>query len=83
MVHLLVDVAASLRVRQHSCHLPLSTQASWATRPDVGGYGPSSPSSAVALPVPRVPVGPLAVHFCARAAGYTLREYTTSAQGAR
>ena len=30
--------------------------------------------------VPRVPVGPLAVHFCARAAGYTLREYTTRAQ---
>jgi MtaA/CmuA family methyltransferase len=30
--------------------------------------------------VPRVPVGPLAVHFCARAAGYALREYTTSAR---
>jgi uroporphyrinogen decarboxylase len=29
-------------------------------------------------PVPRVPTGPLAVHFCARVAGCTLREYTTS-----
>lgn len=29
------------------------------------------------MPVPRVPVGPLAVHFCARVAGRTLREYTT------
>lgn len=28
-------------------------------------------------PVPRVPVGPLAVHFCAGHAGYTLRQYTT------
>ena len=27
--------------------------------------------------VPRVPVGPLAVHFCAGQAGYTLRQYTT------
>lgn len=26
---------------------------------------------------PRVPTGPLAVHFCARLAGYTLRQYTT------
>jgi MtaA/CmuA family methyltransferase len=31
-------------------------------------------------PVPRVPVGPLAVHFCARVAGITLREYTTRAR---
>jgi MtaA/CmuA family methyltransferase len=37
-------------------------------------------SSLAGLPVPRVPVGPLAVHFCARAADYTLREYTTSAR---
>ena len=37
-------------------------------------------SALAGLPVPRVPVGPLAVHFCARAAGYTLRQYTTSAQ---
>ena len=29
--------------------------------------------------VPRVPVGPLAVHFCARLAGYSLRQYSTSA----
>src|SRR5512139_86977 len=31
------------------------------------------------LPVPRVPVGPLAVHSCARLAGYSLRQYTTDA----
>lgn len=31
-------------------------------------------------PTPRVPTGPLAVHFCARVAGYTLRQYTTDAQ---
>ena len=31
-------------------------------------------------PAPRVPTGPLAVHYCARLAGYTLRQYTTSAQ---
>jgi uroporphyrinogen decarboxylase len=31
------------------------------------------------LPVPRVPVGPLAVHFCAGLAGYSLRQYTTDA----
>ena len=30
-------------------------------------------------PVPRVPTGPLAVHFCAHLAGYTLREYSTRA----
>jgi uroporphyrinogen decarboxylase len=30
------------------------------------------------LETPRVPVGPLAVHFCAGVAGYTLRQYTTS-----
>jgi len=30
-------------------------------------------------PVPRVPVGPLAVHFCARVAGGTLRAYSTRA----
>lgn len=32
------------------------------------------------LPTPRVPVGPLAVHFCARIAGYGLHQYTTSAR---
>ena len=31
------------------------------------------------LPVPRVPTGPLAVHFCAGLAGYNLRRYTTDA----
>ncbi len=31
-------------------------------------------------PVPRVPTGPLAVHFCAQVAGYTLRRYTTDAR---
>jgi MtaA/CmuA family methyltransferase len=31
-------------------------------------------------PVPRVPTGPLAVHFCARVAGYTLCEYSTNAR---
>lgn len=30
-------------------------------------------------PVPRIPTGPLAVHFCAGFAGYTLRQYTTDA----
>lgn len=30
--------------------------------------------------VPRPPVGPLAVHFCASLAGYTLRQYTTDAR---
>jgi MtaA/CmuA family methyltransferase len=30
-------------------------------------------------PVPRVPAGPLAVHYCAGLAGYTLRQYTTNA----
>jgi MtaA/CmuA family methyltransferase len=30
------------------------------------------------LPNPRVVTGPLAVHFCARVAGCTLREYTTN-----
>lgn len=30
-------------------------------------------------PVPRVPAGPLAVHFCARWTGATLRAYTTNA----
>lgn len=30
-------------------------------------------------PVSRVPVGPLAVHFCAGHAGYTLRQYSTDA----
>src|ERR1019366_3822220 len=37
-------------------------------------------SALAGLPVPRVPVSPLSVHFCALAAGYTPREYTTSAQ---
>jgi uroporphyrinogen decarboxylase len=31
-------------------------------------------------PVPRVPTGPLAVHFCAGVAGCTLRQYTTNAR---
>jgi uroporphyrinogen decarboxylase len=31
-------------------------------------------------PVPRVPVAPLAVHFCAAHAGYTLRRYSTDAK---
>lgn len=31
-------------------------------------------------PVPRVPAGPLAVHYCAALAGYTLRQYSTSAR---
>jgi uroporphyrinogen decarboxylase len=31
-------------------------------------------------PTPRVPTGPLAVHFCAGRAGYTLRQYTTDAR---
>ena len=30
------------------------------------------------LPVSRVPVGPLAVHYCAGLAGYSLRQYTTA-----
>jgi MtaA/CmuA family methyltransferase len=30
--------------------------------------------------LPRFPVGPLAVHFCARLAGVTLRQYTTDAR---
>ena len=30
--------------------------------------------------VPRTPTGPLAVHFCARVAGLSIREYTTSAR---
>jgi len=29
------------------------------------------------LPVPRAPVGPLAVHFCAKGAGVSLRQYST------
>lgn len=32
------------------------------------------------LPTPRVPIGPLAVHFCARVAGISLRQYTTHPQ---
>ncbi|MCX6927188.1 MAG: uroporphyrinogen decarboxylase family protein [Verrucomicrobia bacterium] len=32
------------------------------------------------LPVPRVPVGPLAVHSCAGLAGYSLRRYSTDAK---
>lgn len=31
-------------------------------------------------PTPRVPTGPLAVHFCAHLAGCTLREYSTNAR---
>jgi len=31
-------------------------------------------------PTPHVPTGPLAVHYCARFAGASLKEYTTSAQ---
>lgn len=30
-------------------------------------------------PVPRIPTGPLAVHFCAGHAGHSLRQYTTDA----
>lgn len=30
-------------------------------------------------PIPRFPIGPLAVHFCAGIAGYTLQEYSTNA----
>src|SRR5512140_731775 len=50
-------------------------------------YGPTTMNSrelvAAALkgePVPRVPVGPLAVHFCARAMGCSLHDYTTNAR---
>jgi uroporphyrinogen decarboxylase len=32
------------------------------------------------LEIPRVPAGPLAVHFCARGTGVSLREYTTNPQ---
>lgn len=32
------------------------------------------------VPVPRVPAGPLAVHFCARIGGYNLETYSTSAE---
>lgn len=32
------------------------------------------------LPTPRVPTGPLAVHFCAGLAGYNLRQYSTDAE---
>lgn len=32
------------------------------------------------LPVPRVPVGPLAVHFCAKVAGVSLRQYSTDSR---
>ena len=32
------------------------------------------------FPVPRVPVGPLAVHFCTRLTGCTLRQYSTDAR---
>ena len=32
------------------------------------------------LATPRVPSGPLAVHYCAGLAGYSLRQYTTSAK---
>lgn len=31
------------------------------------------------LPVPRIPTGPLAVHYCAGLAGYSVREYTLEA----
>lgn len=31
-------------------------------------------------PVPRTPIGPLAVHYCAGHAGFTLRQYTTNAR---
>ena len=82
-------VASTLADRADpSAHATVAANVSWRISPsqhmsaptDVGGYAsPSSPALA-GLPVPRVPVGPLAVHFCARAAGYTLREYTTSAR---
>jgi len=32
------------------------------------------------LATPRIPTGPLAVHYCAGLAGYTLRQYTTDAK---
>lgn len=32
------------------------------------------------IPVPHVPVGPLAVHYCASVAGVTIHEYTSSAR---
>lgn len=32
------------------------------------------------LPVPRVPVGPLAVHYCAKVSGISVRDYTSSAR---
>ena len=32
------------------------------------------------LPTPRVPTGPLAVHFCARLAGVSLRDYTLNSR---
>ncbi len=48
--------------------------------PDSGEAESLPPPSLAGLPAPRVPVGPLAVHFCARVAGYTLHEYTTSAR---
>ncbi len=31
-------------------------------------------------PIARIPTGPLAVHFCARPAGFTLRQYSTDAR---
>jgi uroporphyrinogen decarboxylase len=30
--------------------------------------------------IPRMPVGPLAVHYCAKVAGFSVREYTTNPQ---
>jgi uroporphyrinogen decarboxylase len=34
-------------------------------------------SALVGQPVPRVPTGPLAVHFCSKVAGCSIRQYTT------
>ncbi len=50
--------------------------------PDSRGLGGMSSKQLVSAAlagqrVPRVPFGPLAVHFCAGIAGYTLRQYTT------
>lgn len=59
-------------------------QTSVETDPGLGDTAAVNSKQLVAAairgePVPRVPVGPLAVHFCAAGAGYSLRQYTTSA----
>jgi uroporphyrinogen decarboxylase len=51
--------------------------------PGVSGESPSSRElvrrAIAGKPVPRVPTGPLAVHFCAGLAGHSLRRYSTEA----